>query len=119
MKEFSPNNTIWKGITLTKNAAKQIIKLNLNHPKSTGLLINIKKSGCAGFSYMLNLTTNISGNEIKFSYYGADVFVPIQAMPFIDGMEIDYIQDGLNEVFKFNNPKAQYSCGCGDSFSIE
>lgn len=50
---------------------------------------------------------------------GAKLFAPLQAMPFIDGTELDYVREGLNEIFKFHNPKAQHECGCGESFGVQ
>ncbi|MXP50967.1 iron-sulfur cluster assembly accessory protein [Pantoea sp. SoEX] len=116
---ISRNNFIWKGFKLTKNAEKQIFILINKNPEIKWLCLNIKKSGCAGFKYSMYLTKKPSADCLKFSFERIDLFVPIQAMPFIDGTEIDYVYDGLNQNFKFKNPKAQHSCGCGESFSIE
>ncbi|PPI88137.1 Fe-S cluster assembly scaffold SufA [Candidatus Pantoea edessiphila] len=110
---------IWKGFTLTESAEKQILFLINKNPKIKGLWLGIKKSGCAGFRYVMNLIQNPSNKDLKFSFQYVTLFVSLQAMPFIDGTEIDYISEGLNHNFKFNNPKAQHSCGCGESFSIE
>ncbi|MBK4775385.1 Fe-S cluster assembly scaffold SufA [Candidatus Pantoea edessiphila] len=110
---------MWKGFKLTKTAEKQMIILINKNPEVKGLCLSIKKSGCAGFKYIMNLTKNPSSEDLKFSFKNVTLFVPVQAMPFIDGTEIDYIYDGLNQNFKFQNPKAQHSCGCGESFSIE
>ena len=57
-------------------------------------------------------------DDLVFEHDGARLYVPLQAMPFIDGTEVDYVREGLNQLFKFNNPKAQNECGCGESFGV-
>jgi Fe-S cluster assembly protein SufA len=113
------NKISWEGVKLTKLAARQIINLISKNPNTLGLRLGIKKSGCAGFSYVIDLAQTASGDDLQFTEYGAVVFISPLAMPFIDGTEIDYVQEGLNQLFKFNNPKAKYACGCGDSFDIK
>ncbi|MGP1931263.1 MAG: Fe-S cluster assembly scaffold SufA [Arsenophonus sp. ET-YP4-MAG3] len=115
---FSLNKTTWNGLTITNKAATQICKLMKKNSVSQGLSLNIKQSGCAGFSYVITLINDLMKEYLLFENNGAKLFVPIEVMPFVDGTEIDYIRDGLNQMFKFNNPKAQYFCGCGESFSI-
>ncbi|MXP67429.1 Fe-S cluster assembly scaffold SufA [Pantoea sp. Aalb] len=113
------DNLPWKGLTLTKAAAKHIVDLIDKNPQYKGLRLSIKKSGCAGFGYILNLIKNPSDKDLEFSQFGAKLFVPLQAMPFIDGTELDYVREGLNQILRFNNPKAYHTCGCGESFGIE
>ncbi|ADD76881.1 MULTISPECIES: Fe-S cluster assembly scaffold SufA [Pantoea] len=116
---FSPDEYVWKGLTLTETAAKQILNLAAENPEVKGLRLAIKQSGCAGFGYVMDLVKQPEEDDLQFSYYGATLFVPLQAMPFIDGTEVDYVREGLNQIFKFNNPKAQHACGCGESFGVE
>lgn len=120
IKKFSLSNQDWLGIILTKNAANQMTKLMQQHPKSQGLQLNIKQSGCAGFSYQLKIATSSNNllENLLFEDKGVKLYVPLKIMPFIDGTEVDYICEGFNQIFKFNNPKAQNFCGCGESFSV-
>ncbi|MDP0612734.1 iron-sulfur cluster assembly accessory protein, partial [Klebsiella pneumoniae] len=74
----------------------------------------IKTSGCAGFGYVLEMIAEPAPDDLLFESDGAKLFAPLQAMPFIDGTELDYVREGLNEIFKFHNPKAQHECGCGE-----
>ncbi len=67
----------------------------------------------------MDLVKQPEDDDLQFTYYGATLFVPLQAMPFIDGTEVDYVREGLNQIFKFNNPKAQHACGCGENFGVE
>lgn len=108
----------WHGLTITDAAAKQIRYLVKIHARMLGLRLSIKSSGCAGFGYVINQATSSKDNDLVYEHKGAKLFVSITAMPFIDGTELDYVQEGLNHFFKFNNPKAQYACGCGESFGI-
>ncbi|MGP1927723.1 MAG: Fe-S cluster assembly scaffold SufA [Arsenophonus sp. NC-QC1-MAG3] len=112
------NETIWQGLTMTDKAAAQINNLMKKNPDSQGLSLKIKQSGCAGFSYVIALIDNPTKEYLLFEHNGAKLFVPLKTMPFIDGIEVDYVHDGLNQIFKFNNPKAQHACGCGESFGI-
>ena len=116
---FSPDDFVWKGLTLTESAAKQILNLVEADPEVKGLRRGVKQSGCAGFVYVRDLTKEPADDDLTFEQFGANVFVPLQAMPFVDGTELDYVREGLNQIFKFNNPKAQHACGCGESFGVE
>ncbi|CUX96007.1 Iron-binding protein IscA [Candidatus Mikella endobia] len=118
MERFSMENNIWHGVTLTNSAVRKINKLMEDDSIMLGLRFSIKKSGCAGFKYFLEKVTQINNNDIVYETNGARLYVSIKAMPFIDGTVLDYIQQGINYVFKFNNPKAQYTCGCGKSFGL-
>ncbi len=116
---FSPDEYVWKGLTLTDSAAKQIIALAAGDPEIKGLRLGVKTSGCAGFGYTMDMVKDPQQNDLVYSHNGALLFVPLQAMPYIDGTEVDYVREGLNQIFKFNNPKAQHACGCGESFGVE
>ncbi|SBT81994.1 Protein SufA [secondary endosymbiont of Trabutina mannipara] len=118
MKIFSLEKKILIGVTLTKSAIRQINKLIEADPNMLGLRFSIKKSGCAGLVYFMEKVTQINSSDIVYEHDGARLYVPMKAMPFIDGTVLDYIQEGVNYVFKFNNPKAKSTCGCGKSFGI-
>ncbi|QHM70883.1 Fe-S cluster assembly scaffold SufA [Mixta intestinalis] len=116
---FSPDEFVWKGLTLTDSAAQQIKTLAANDPHVKGLRLGVKQSGCAGFGYTMDLVKEPVADDLLFTHQGATLYVPLQAMPFIDGTQVDFVREGLNQVFKFNNPKAQHACGCGESFGVE
>lgn len=110
----------WKGIKITKNAIKQIAFLSSRNNKILGLRLNIKKSGCAGFIYVMEWVKIENKNDIHFSYgQETNLYIPISSMPYLDGIKIDYVKDGLNRVFKFKNPKSKKICGCGESFGVD
>ncbi|MGL9769310.1 MAG: Fe-S cluster assembly scaffold SufA [Sodalis sp. (in: enterobacteria)] len=118
VETFSLEENIWSGLTITDSAAHQILNLLENDPTMLGLRLSVKQSGCAGFSYVVEKATQINDSDCVYEHAGARLYVPLKAIPFIDGTELDYTQDGLNHAFKFNNPKAQHTCGCGESFGF-
>ncbi len=115
---FSLDENVWQGISLSDSAVRQITKLMQQDPQVKGLQLGVKQSGCAGFAYVLDLTREPADDDLLFERDGAKLYVPLQAMPFIDGTEVDYVREGLNQIFKFHNPKAQNECGCGESFGV-
>jgi len=115
---FSLDDNVWQGGTLTDSAAKQVNTLVTQDPEVKGLQLSVKQSGCAGFAYVLDLTKQPASDDLVFERNGARLYIPLKAMPFIDGTEVDYVHEGLNQIFKFNNPKAQHACGCGESFGL-
>ncbi|MBG6241780.1 MAG: Fe-S cluster assembly scaffold SufA [Candidatus Symbiopectobacterium sp. Dall1.0] len=119
VETFSLDENTWKGLTLTASAAQQILRLVQSDDSVKGLRLSVKQSGCAGFGYVLDLVNAPDAGDLVFEREGAHLYVPLKAMPFIDGTELDYVREGLNQIFKFNNPKAQHACGCGESFGIE
>ncbi|UDN37694.1 Fe-S cluster assembly scaffold SufA [Proteus sp. NMG38-2] len=118
VETFSLNDTAWQGIVLTDNTAKHICHLVEKNPEKQGLSLNIKPSGCTGYGYVIELATGPNEDDIVYEHNGAKLFVSLKAMPFIDGLVVDYVREGLNQMFKFNNPKAQNVCGCGESFGV-
>ncbi|MFI8416454.1 Fe-S cluster assembly scaffold SufA [Serratia sp. NPDC078593] len=115
---FSLEEQVWQGISLSDSAVQQIIKLMQQDPQVKGLQLGVKQSGCAGFAYVLDLTHQPANDDLLFERDGAKLYVPLKAMPFIDGTTVDFVREGLNQIFKFNNPKAQHACGCGESFGV-
>ncbi|GAB1440295.1 Fe-S cluster assembly scaffold SufA [Providencia sp.] len=118
VETFSFDENNWQGVSLTQSAAKQIKKLMVKNPNTKGLSLGVKQSGCAGFGYVFEMIENPTDNHLLFELDGAHLYVPKEAMPFIDGTVVDFVQEGLNQIFKFNNPKAQHACGCGESFGV-
>ncbi|KFX07823.1 MULTISPECIES: Fe-S cluster assembly scaffold SufA [Pectobacterium] len=115
---FSLDENVWQGLTLTDSAVKQIKNLMTQDEAVQGLRLGVKQSGCAGFGYVLDLVQEFETDDLVFERDGAKLYVPLKAMPFIDGTELDFVREGLNQIFKFNNPRAQHACGCGESFGI-
>lgn len=105
-------------ITLTENAAKQIEKQLQKRGAGIGLQLGVKVSGCSGFSYVLDYAEEKASNETVFEQYGVKVLVKEDDLDKLNGIELDYVKEGINEAFKFNNPNVTGECGCGESFSV-
>ena len=106
-------------ITLTESAAKHIQQQFKKRGKGVALRIGIKKSGCSGFSYTYDYADNINKNEKTFESCNTRIIVDADNLPYLDGSQIDFIKDGLNSAFKFNNPNIENACGCGISVSFK
>lgn len=105
-------------VTLTENAARQIKKQLEKRGKGIGLKLGVKKSGCSGYAYALEYADQLKENDAVFENFGVNVIVQASDLPFVDGIELDYRREGINEAFQFNNPNVTATCGCGESFSV-
>lgn len=108
----------WKGITITNQAIKQIVFLINLDANNKGIRIGIKKSGCAGFKYIMELVKKEKKEDLTFSIHNILIYINSKHISLIEGVKIDFIKNSINKVFKFNNKKFENLCGCGDSFSI-
>lgn len=105
-------------ISLTESAAKQIKKQLDKRGSGVGLKLGIKKSGCSGFAYTIDYADEVLEGDRVFEQYGVKVITTQDDLAVIDGIELDYRREGINEAFKFNNPNVTGMCGCGESFSV-
>jgi iron-sulfur cluster assembly protein len=105
-------------ITLTDNAADRVRRFLVQRGTGIGLRLGIKRTGCSGFAFTVNYADEIGDDDVVFDNDDVKVIVDQESLQYIDGTEVDYVRDGLNEAFKFRNPKAAGECGCGESFSI-
>ncbi|MBU6460124.1 MAG: iron-sulfur cluster assembly protein IscA [Proteobacteria bacterium] len=106
------------GIMLTKNAAKHVIRHIERRGKGIGLRIGVRTSGCSGMAYTLEFADNENAGDAVFETNGVKILVDPKSLVYLDGTELDYTREGLNEGFKFNNPNVKNQCGCGESFNI-
>lgn len=104
-------------VTLTPNAAIRVQKFLSSRGKGIGLRVGVKTSGCSGMAYTLEFVDEAAPEDLIFDSHGVKVLVDPTSLVYLDGTELDYAKEGLNEGFKFNNPNAKASCGCGESFS--
>ena len=106
-------------ITLTENAAKQIRKQLAKRGKGLALRIGVKKVGCSGFAYTFDYADEVRVGDQMFESYDANVIIDAGSLPFLDGSRVDFVKEGLNHSFKFDNPNVDNTCGCGESFSLK
>ena len=106
------------GITVTDAASRHIQDYIAKRGKGIGLRLGVKTSGCSGMGYVLEVTDDIGPDDLVFEDRGVKVIVDTKSFLYLDGTELDYTREGINEGFKFNNPNVKDSCGCGESFSV-
>ncbi len=105
-------------ISLTESAADRVRTHLLRRGTGLGLRLGIKKTGCSGFAYVVNYADEILPEDAVFDARGVKVIVDRACLPMIDGTIVDFVRQGLNEAFKFQNPQAKSECGCGESFNV-
>ena len=105
-------------ITLTETAANRVEKFLANRGKGIGLRLGVKTTGCFGMAYTLEFVDEMQPEDMAFESHGIKVIVDPKSLVYIDGTELDFTKEGLNEGFKFNNPNVKDECGCGESFTV-
>ena len=105
-------------ITLTDAAAERVKTFLEQRGKGVGLRLGVRTSGCSGMAYVLEFVDEIDDTDTVFEDHGVKVVVDPKSLLYIDGTELDFGKEGLNEGFKFNNPNVKDECGCGESFTI-
>lgn len=106
------------GVTLSEAAAKHVSSFLAKRGKGIGIRLGVKTSGCSGMAYKLEFADATEPDDLVFESHGLKVLVDPRSLPYIDGTELDYAREGLNEGFKFNNPNVKDQCGCGESFQV-
>ena len=105
-------------ISLTKSAAERVQNYLATRGKGIGLRLGITETGCSGYSYVINYADEVAANDVVFEDKGITIVVDHDALKLIDGTEVDFVKNGLNEAFSFKNPNVTGECGCGESFNI-
>lgn len=105
-------------ISMTAAAARRIAKVLEKQPGKTALRISVEGGGCSGFSYRFDLVEGQNADDLAVTRDGATVLIDEVSLPFMDGSEIDFVDDLMGQAFKINNPNATSSCGCGTSFAV-
>ena len=105
-------------ITLTPNAAEHIRSFLTKRGKGEGIRIGVKTSGCSGMAYTLEFADEILPDDLVFEGHGVKVFVDPKRHVYLDGTELDFTKEGLQEGFKVANPNVKNECGCGESFNV-
>jgi iron-sulfur cluster assembly protein len=105
-------------ISLTQSAADRVRSFLAARGHGMGLRLGVRKTGCSGFAYVINYADDSQPEDVVFEQQGVKVFVDRASLPLIDGTEVDFVKQGLNEAFKFRNPNVKGECGCGESFNV-
>ena len=105
-------------VTLTERAAQHVSRFITKRGKGVGLRLGVRTSGCSGMAYKLEFADEAQPDDCRFESHGVTVLIDPKSLPYLEGTELDYAREGLNEGFKFNNPNVKDACGCGESFNI-
>lgn len=105
-------------ITLTEKAAQHVLNSLVKRGKGVGLRVGVHNSGCSGLAYKLEYADEMAEGDLQFVSNGVTILVDPNSLPYLNGTELDYVREGLNESFKFNNPNVKSECGCGESFGV-
>ena len=105
-------------VTLTEAAARHVSRYLSKRGKGVGVRLGVKTTGCSGLAYKLEYVDEIEPEDMVFEGHGVKVLVDPKSLAYIDGTELDFVREGLNEGFKFINPNVKDECGCGESFTV-
>ncbi len=105
-------------VSLTENAARHVGRYLQKRGKGIGLRLGVRTTGCSGLAYKLEYVDEITAEDQVFESHGVKVFIDPKSLAYLDGTQLDYTREGLNEGFRFSNPNEKAQCGCGESFTI-
>ena len=105
-------------VTLSESAARHVSNFIAKRGKGFGIRLGVKTSGCSGMAYKLEFVDQTEDEDEVFESHGVKVVIDPKSLAYLDGTELDFVKEGLNEGFKFNNPNVKDQCGCGESFAV-
>ena len=105
-------------VTLTEKAANHVQSYLSRRGKGVGLRLGVRTSGCSGMAYKLEFADATNPDDVQFESHGVKLLIDPKSLPYLEGTELDYTREGLNEGFKFRNPNVKDECGCGESFNV-
>jgi len=105
-------------ITMSEAAADRVTRFLENRGSGVGVRLGVKTSGCSGMAYVLEFVDEVNEDDVVFEDRGVKVIIDQKSLVYLDGTELDYGKEGLNEGFLFNNPNVKDECGCGESFTV-
>ena len=106
------------GVTLTDRAAGHVQRYMAKRGRGVGLRLGVRTTGCSGLAYKLEFADDVRPEDHRFESNGVTVLIDPKSLAYLDGTELDYVKEGLNEGFRFNNPNEKDRCGCGESFNV-
>jgi iron-sulfur cluster assembly protein len=105
-------------VTMTERAAQHVAGFLEKRGKGVGLRLGVRTTGCSGMAYKLEYADAVQPEDQSFESHGVKILIDPKSLAYIDGTELDFVREGLNEGFRFNNPNEKNRCGCGESFNI-
>ena len=105
-------------VTMTSAAAERVRSFMVNRGKGLGLRLGIKTTGCSGLAYVLEFVDDLNEDDQLFTIEDVNIIIDAKSLVYLEGIELDFVKEGLNEGFQFNNPNSKGDCGCGESFNV-
>jgi len=105
-------------VTMTERAARHVSGFLHKRGKGVGVRVGVRTTGCSGMAYKLEYADAAQAEDQTFESHGVKIFVDPKSLAYIEGTELDFVREGLNEGFRFNNPNEKNRCGCGESFNV-
>lgn len=105
-------------IQLTERASEHVRNFLQNRGHGEGIRVGVRTAGCSGLAYVLEFVDEADSNDTRFESHGVTIFVDPKSLVYLNGLQMDYVKEGLNEGFKFSNPNQKGECGCGESFTV-
>ena len=105
-------------ISMTEAAANHVRRFLEGRGKGDGIRLGVRTTGCSGLAYVLEFVDEAGGEDTVFEMFGVKIIIDPKSLVYLDGTELDFVKEGLNEGFKFNNPNSRGECGCGESFNV-
>jgi iron-sulfur cluster assembly protein len=105
-------------LSLTPGAAERVRNFLVKRGKGEGLRLGVRTTGCSGMAYVIEYADSIAPDDLVYESNGVKLIVDPKSLAYLDGTELDYTREGLNEGFKFKNPNVKDTCGCGESFNV-
>jgi len=105
-------------ISITPAAADRVRNFLTSRGHGLGLRLGVKSTGCSGYAYVVNYADELAADDVVFDAQGVKIIVDQKSLSYIDGTEVDFVKQGLNEAFRFRNPNVKGECGCGESFTV-
>jgi iron-sulfur cluster assembly protein len=105
-------------ISITPAAADRVRTFLATRGHGLGLRLGVTSTGCSGYAYVVNYADELGENDVVFEAQGVKIIVDRKSLSYIDGTEVDFVKQGLNEAFRFRNPNVKGECGCGESFTV-
>lgn len=105
-------------LSLSESAARHVSNYIAKRGKGVGVRLAVKTAGCSGMAYKLEFVDEPLADDLSFDSFGVKIFTDAKSLPYLDGTQLDFVKEGLNEGFKFNNPNVKDECGCGESFNV-
>ena len=103
---------------MTESAARHVNRYLSKRGKGVGVRLGVKTTGCSGLAYKLESVDDLTADDVVFETHGLKILIDPKSLAYLDGTELDFVREGLNEGFKFNNPNERDRCGCGESFRV-